>query len=336
MDVAFLAMDFVSVFSLAQNVADEYGETANNGGIPNAVKREARAQRIGVITMTDEKLEDLKVMSTVSFVIMLAGTIMCAGGEIDTIRTGEVSLWWLVLILGILTVISFAIAAVASHILKKRQGESYFSTMMYIEAILEMFFPSLSGSHSAKLKKFNVSDANKESNLWKDMCVGCDKECIISFILWFLLWGICVWLTVKYIFFVDGDDKIFDIISFSIVSIALTIVLICVASGIKKNPMPIFEYMDITKVKFKELAKHYDMADKITHKIWMDYKYVFIQSNGKAYCIPVEDYIDMTITFSRFRYVMVLTSTYNCVVKSAFSPDGFQKLKNMLETFNNE
>lgn len=40
--------------------------------------------------------------------------------------------------------------------------------------------------------------------------------------------------------------------------------------------MPIFEYMDITKVKFKELAKHYDMADKITHKIWMDQMYVFI------------------------------------------------------------
>lgn len=47
MDVAFLAMDFVSIFSLAQNVADEYGETANNGGIPNAVKREARDQMIG-------------------------------------------------------------------------------------------------------------------------------------------------------------------------------------------------------------------------------------------------------------------------------------------------
>lgn len=103
--------------------------------------------------MTDEKLEDLKVMSTVSFVIMLAATMMGVGEEIDNIRTGKVSLWWLVLIFGIFTVISFAIAAVSSHILKKGQGESYFSTMMYIEAILEMFFPSLLGSHSAKLKK---------------------------------------------------------------------------------------------------------------------------------------------------------------------------------------
>lgn len=286
--------------------------------------------------MNDEKLEDIKVVSTVSFVIMLAGTIMGVGAEADNIRTGKVSLWWLVLIFGILTVISFAVVVISSRILKKRQGQSYFSTMMYIEAILEMFFPSLSGSHSAKLKKLNVSNENKKSNLWKDMCVGCDIDNIISFILWFVLWSVCVWMVIKYIFFVDGDDNIFNIASFSVVSIALTIVLICVASGMKKNPMPIFEYMDISKVKFKELAKHYDMADKVTHKIWMDYKYVFIQSNGKAYCIPVEDYIDMTITFSRFRFVMVLTSTYDCVVKSSFSPAGFQKLKTMLETFHNK
>lgn len=285
--------------------------------------------------MNDEKLEDIKVMSTVSFVIMLAGTIMCIGGEIDNIRTREMSLWWLVLIFGILTVISFAIAVISSRILKKRQGESYFSAIMYIEAILEMFFPSLLSSHSAKLKKINVSEKNKATKLWKDMCAGCDKESIILFILWFLLWSACVWMMVKYIFFADGNDKMLNIISFAVVSIALTVVLICVASGIKKDPMPIFEYMDITKVKFKELAEHYDMADKITHRIRLDYKYVFIQSNGKAYCIPVKDYIDMTITFSRFRYVMVLTSTYNCVVKSAFSPVGFQKLRTMLETFNN-
>lgn len=284
--------------------------------------------------VSDERLEDIKVMSTVSFVIMLAGTIMCVGEEIDNIRTGGMSLWWLALIFGLLTVISFSIAVVSSCILKKRQGESYFSAMMYMKAIFEMFFPSLFSSHSAKLKNLNVSNANKESNLWKDMCSGCDKESIVSFILWLLLWGVCVSQVVKYIFFVDGDNKIFNITSYSIVSIALTVVLICVASGIKKNPMPIFEYMDISKVKFKELAKHYDQADKIAHRIYMDYKYVFIQSNGKAYCIPVEDYVDMTITFSRFRYVMVLTSTYNCVVKSAFSPIGFQKLKTMLETYN--
>lgn len=287
--------------------------------------------------MNDERLEDIKVVSTVSFVIMMAGTIMGVGAGIDNIRTGgQGSLWWLVLIFGILTVISFAVVVISSRILKKRQGESYFSTMMYMEAVLEIFFPSLLGSHSAKLKKLNVSDENKKSNLWKDMCVGCDIDNIISFILWFILWSVCVWMVIKHIFFVDGKNKIFDIASFSVAVIAITIVLICVASGIKKNPMPIFEYMDISKVKFKELAKHYDMADKVTHKIWMDYKYVFIQSNGKAYCIPVEDYIDMTITFSRCRFVMVLTSTYNCVVKSSFSPAGFQKLKTMLETFNNK
>lgn len=134
--------------------------------------------------MNDEKLEDIKVMSTVSFVIMLAGTIMCVGEEIDNIRTGRVSLWWLLLIFGMLTVVSLIIAIVSSRILKKRQSESYFSTIMYIQAILELIFRSLLGSHSAKLKKLNVSDENKAAKLWKDMCVGCDKESIVSFVLW--------------------------------------------------------------------------------------------------------------------------------------------------------
>ena len=287
--------------------------------------------------MNDEKLEDIKIASEVVFAVMLVGVAVSIGAVFDNIRTDdEGSLWWMVLIFAIPAAISFAIAGISSCILKKRQGESYFSNMMYVKAILEMIFPTLLGSCSAKLKKLNVNDANKESNLWKDMCVGYDKENIISFILWFALWSACVWIVVKYIFFVDGEAKIFNVVSFSIISIALTIVLICVASGIKRDPMPIFEYMDITKVKFNEIAKHYDVADKITHKIWMDYKYVFIQSNGKAYCIPVEDYIDMTITFSRIRFVMVLTSTYNCVIKSSFSPIGFQKLKTILETANNE
>ncbi len=285
-----------------------------------------------MIIVNDEKLEDIKIMSIVVFVVSLAGTIMGVGMEIDNIRTGGVSLWWLVLIFGILTVVSFIIAVVSSHILKKRQGKSYFSTWMYIEATLEIFFPSLLSSYSAKQEKLNVSEKNKETNLWKDMCVGYDIESIVSFVLWFLLWAACVWMVIKYIFFANGNDKMFNIATFSVVLIILTVYLICAASGIKKDPMPIFEYMDITKVKFNEIAKHYDKAEKITHRIWMDYKYVFIQSKGKAYCIPVEDYIDMTITFSRFRYAMVLTSTYDCVVKSAFSPAGFQKLKTMLET----
>ncbi len=282
--------------------------------------------------MNDEKIEDVKTASILFCVLMLVGTIVTAGGQIDEIRTDEEVCWWLVLIFAILAVVSFIIAVVSSHILKKRQGKSYFSTKMYMEAILEMFFPALLGSHSAKQEKLNVSKKNKETNLWKDMCVGYDKESIVSFVLWFLLWAACVWMMIKCIFFANGNNKMFDIISFSIVSIVLTVVLICVASGIKKDPMPIFEYMDITKVKFNEIAKHYDKAEKITHRIWMDYKYVFIQSNGKAYCIPIEDYIDMTIIVSRFRYVMVLTSTYDCIVKSAFSPAGFQKLKTMLET----
>ncbi len=112
--------------------------------------------------MTDEKLEDLKVMSSISFVIWLACTIIVAGGEIDSVRNGTVSLWILILIGAILTAVSLLIAVISSRILKKRQGEAYFSTAMYIKGFLEMFFPSLTkDSHPAKMRKRNISEKTK-------------------------------------------------------------------------------------------------------------------------------------------------------------------------------
>ena len=62
--------------------------------------------------MTDEKLEDLKVMSSVSFVIWLACTIIVAGGEIDSARNDTVSLWILILIGVILTVVCLVISVI--------------------------------------------------------------------------------------------------------------------------------------------------------------------------------------------------------------------------------
>ncbi|MBO5057714.1 MAG: hypothetical protein J5988_05560 [Eubacterium sp.] len=281
--------------------------------------------------MKNEKLEDIKVMSTVSFVILFAMTIVVIAGELDSIRTGDVSFWFLILIFAICTAGSLLTAIVSSHILKKRQGKSYFSNIMYIEAFLEVFFPALSCSHSARMKKRSISEKDKKTGLWQNLCSGCDTKRIISFILWFLLWAACIWLVIKNIFYLSSDDRIMDITTFSIALIVLTFILIGIASGIKKDPTPIFEYMDITKVKFHELAKHYDNSNKIACQIWMDDKYIFIQASGKAYCIPVADNIDMTITFSRFHFVMILTSKYDCVTKSAFFPFGFQKLKKRLE-----
>ena len=232
--------------------------------------------------MNNEKLEDLKVMSTVSFVLSLAITIILIAGEIDSARNGEMSLWFLVLISGIATGISLVIAIVSSSILKKRQGKAYFSNKMYIEGFLEVFFPSLLGSYSAKLRKLNVSEKNKKTNLWKDLCIGYDKGSIISFVLWFLLLAACVWNVVEDILY-GTESNMLDITALFVISIALVFILIGVASGIKKDPTPIFEYMD------------------------------------------------MTINFSRFHFVMVLTSTYDCVIKSALVPFGFQKLKKILD-----
>lgn len=285
--------------------------------------------------MNNEKLEDLKVMSTVSFVICLIMTIMFLAGDLDSIKNGEASLWFLTLIGGIATGVSLIIAIVTSSTLKKRQGEAYFSTKMYIEGFFELFFPSLLESYSAELRKLNVSEKNKKTRLWQELCVGYDKTSIISFVLWFLLLVACVWMIVDNILH-NGDNKWLDVTAASIVVIILIIILVCVASGIKKDPTPIFEYMDITKVKFNTLAKHYANSERITHRIWTDKEFVFVQSKGKAYCFPVEDYEDMTINLSRFRFTMVLTSKYNCIIQSSFFPFGFLKLKKLLKNNNKE
>ena len=54
--------------------------------------------------MNDEKLEDLKISSTVIFIISLIGTIMFVAGEIDAIKYGKASMIWLIIIALIFTI----------------------------------------------------------------------------------------------------------------------------------------------------------------------------------------------------------------------------------------
>ena len=73
--------------------------------------------------MNNEKLEDRKVVSTVSFVLCLILTIMFISGDIDSVKDGGKPVVLLSLISGIATIISFVIAVVTSSTLKKRQGK---------------------------------------------------------------------------------------------------------------------------------------------------------------------------------------------------------------------
>lgn len=281
--------------------------------------------------MNDEKLEDLKISSTVLFIISLTATIMVVAGQIDAIKSGRASLIWLIVIGLIFTIGSLAVAIVSSYILKKRQRDNYWSSGMYFQALLEFFFPSMASSNSVKLKKLNVSDKNKQTKFWKEMCTGYYKESVVSFLFWLALFLCCVWMIVSKALFSNETDKIFGLVSFSIVAVIVLGIMTVAATGIKKDPTPIFEYMDISKVKFNEIAKHYENAEKIAYGIWVDSKFIYLLSNGKAYCIPTKEYSNIKISFSRFRFVMILTSTYNCVVKSAFFPMKFYKAKRKIE-----
>ncbi|MDE6434736.1 MAG: hypothetical protein K2L07_10980 [Lachnospiraceae bacterium] len=285
--------------------------------------------------MRNEKLEDIKISSTVLFIISLIGTIMFVAAEIDAIKYGKASFIWLIIIALIFTIGSLVVAIVSSHILKKRQKDTYWSVSKYFQALFELLFPSMVSSNSVKLKKINVSNKNKQTNFWKEMCTGYYRGSIVSFIFWFVLFLSCVWMIVSAVFSSNKTDKIFDLVSFSIAAVIVFAVMIVAAMGIKKDPTPIFEYMDISKVKFNEIAKHYDSAEKIAYDIWVDRKYIYLLSNGKAYCIPMKEYEDIQISFSRFRFIMVLTSTYNCVVKSAFLPMKFNKAKRKIEEIYN-
>lgn len=286
--------------------------------------------------MKNDKLEDIKVVSTVAFVLSLTFTIILFASELDSIRTGAASLWFLDIICGICSLISLTVSIISSRILKKRQGKDYFSTLMYIEAFIELFCPSLLPSYRNSLKNLKVSKDNQETRLWKTLCVGYDKARVIIFILWFILWASCVWMLIRSIFFLNNENKIFDIVTFSICVVALLFILIFVATEIKIDPMPIFDCIELTKVEFNELAQHFDNAVKIMQDTWMDSEYLFILAKGKSYCIPIKDYEEMSITPNRFgQYVMILSSKHECVVKSSLFPFGFQKLKIMLETYHN-
>ncbi len=90
-----------------------------------------------------------------------------------------------------------------------------------------------------------------------------NKARVIIFILWFILWDSCVWMLIRSIFFLNNENKIFDIVTFSICVVALLFVLIYVATEVKIDPMPIFDCIELTKVEFNELAQHFDNAVKI-------------------------------------------------------------------------
>ena len=70
-------------------------------------------------------------------------------------------------------------------------------------------------------------------------------------------------MLIRSIFFLNNENKIFDIVTFSICVVALLFVLIFVATEIKIDPMPIFDCIELTKVEFNELAQHFDNAVKI-------------------------------------------------------------------------
>ena len=166
---------------------------------------------------------------------------------------------------------------------------------MYFQALLEHFFPSIASSNSVKMKKLNISNKNKQTNFWKEMCTGYNRENIVPFLLWLVLFVSCVWTIIQKAFFSNETDKIFDLVSFSIAAVIILIIMIVVASGMKKNPTPIFEYMNISKTKFSEIAKHYDNAKKISYGIRVDSKFIYLLSNGKTYCIPMKEYSNIKI-----------------------------------------
>lgn len=284
--------------------------------------------------MKDSKLQNIKIMSSVVCVLALFGTLIMIGGEIDSINANSASGMILIIIFGIITIISFMTAVISSNVLRKRQGSDYWSVFTYIQALFETFFPCLTSSHSVKMKMKNVSEKNKKTNFWKDLCTGYDMEGIISFMLWLLFWCMCVVGLIICIINNNMKYRFLYIVSITIALIVVTFIVIFASSGIKKDPTAIFKYMEITQTKFSELAEHYDTANIITRKIRVDYKYVFIQAKGKTYCIPIDNYIDMSITLSGFYYIMVLTSTYDSVMKSSFSPVGFEMLKSILESAN--
>ena len=284
--------------------------------------------------MSDDKLEDIKIESSTIFVIFFIGTIMIAFGEIDSIQTGEPSLLFLLIIFGILTIGSLSAAIISSHVLKKRQGKQYWSTANYIQTVLEFTFPAMFRSKSIQLRKQNVSEKNKQTKLWNDLCIGYDKRAVISFVLWCVLLIEIMRIVIPVAMY-EGQGKLFDLFFWSIMAISIFVIAALNATRMKKDPTPLFECMDLHKVKFDEIAKHYENAEKITYGIWIEETYIFLLSKGQVDCIPMKEYKDMIIYFSKWRFVMILKGKYDCVAQSAILPFKFYKAKKKIEKIRN-
>ena len=280
--------------------------------------------------MSDEKLEGIKTGSSALFVIFLIGTIMAAFGEIDSIKTGEPSLLFFIIIFGMVTVGSLSAAIISSHKLKKRQGKKYWSTADYIQAFFEFTFPAMLQSKSIQQRKQNVSEKDKETKLWNDLCIGYDRGAVISFLLWCALW-IELMRVVIAVARYEGQGKFLNLFFWSVMAISIFVIAAFNATRIKKNPSNLFDYIDLHKVKFAEIAEYYEKAEKIAYGIWIGEKFIFWLSKGQVYCIPTKEYENMEIFFSKWRFVMILRVQHDCVVQSAILPFKFYKAKKKIE-----
>ena len=289
-----------------------------------------RKLRKNIRLTSSDKLEDVKIVSTAFAAILSGITIICAAVDIDGVVNGTYRMWGLTLGSAIITAICYIVAFVSSSILKERQREEYWTIKMYFEAFIEVFYPSLCADYSLQLKKNNVSERDKQTKLWKKLCTGYDKHRIFLLFLWLALVGACVWVVIHKIQY-DAPDKIEFTTMFSIIILCLLVVVFFVGTSIKKDPMPLFEYMDTNKIKFHTLAEHYENSKRISFRIWTDMEYVFMLAKGKADCFAMDEYDEMSIMLNRVWFTMILTSKYDCIVQSSILPIGFYKLKRILE-----
>ena len=156
-------------------------------------------------------------------------------------------------------------------------------------------------SKSTQLRKQNVSEKNKQTKLWNDLCIGYDKRAVISFVLWCALLIEIMRIVIPVAMY-EGQGKLLNLFFWSVMAICIFVIAVLNATRMKKDSTHLFEYIDLHKVKFNEIAKHYEKAEKIAYGIWIDEKFIFMLSKGQVYCISTKEYEDMKIHFSRWRF----------------------------------
>lgn len=295
--------------------------------------------------MNREFLENMKIYS---FMVMIFSFISIILGIAVVYEEYQENGSLTMDILLIISIVIFLVSAILYFALrryfKKLDGESYFGFGDIVEMFMEFLIPSLEYKEMGMaVPQIDKTDRSvKSSHLWKKLCRGiCINNLVVFLLLCYveikLIYGaIGTYRTRNPAFCLplhEDSSVMLGVVGLILMAVVVLINAIIAFLGIRRNGILIFAYLDRSKVKFETLSQHFDQSIRCGLDIWVDEKYLFVVGNGISHVIPLEEYEECSINYTRTYFICTISGTYDCVIKYGIFPNKYKKMKRLIKEY---